>query len=125
MIQAVIVSILSLIFILMPTVNSSYWILSVITSQLALLVYIILFAAGLKLHYKKPEVKRSFRVPGKRAGMWIICSMGAVTSLVVIFFGFIPPSIIPFESVITYEAMLIGGVALCCIAPLYFLKKKR
>lgn len=124
-IQALIVSILSLVFILMPTINSSYWILSNITAQLALLVYIILFAAGLKLYYKSPHIHRPFSIPGKKIGIWIVCTLGAFSSLIVILFGFLPPSIIPFQSVFFYELILISGIALCCIAPLYFIKKNR
>jgi glutamate:GABA antiporter len=122
-IQALIVSLLSLIFILLPTVNSSYWVLSVITAQLALLVYIILFTAGIKLHYSQPHIFRHFRVPGKKFGIWLVCGVGAISSLAVILFGFLPPSIVPFQSVFYYEFILIGGIAFCCIAPLYFFKK--
>ena len=63
--QAALVSLFSLIFILMPTVNSSYWILSVITAQLSLLVYIALFCRHDRLSYYKPDVARAFRIPGK------------------------------------------------------------
>lgn len=123
LVQALIVSVLSLAFILTPTVNSSYWLLSVITAQLALLVYIALFAAGLKLHYKQPHVFRSFRVPGKKWGMWLVCSVGILSSILVILFGFWPPSVIPFSNLLVYELILLIGMALCCIAPLYFIKK--
>lgn len=125
LIQALIVSSLSLIFLLMPTINSSYWILSVITAQLALLVYIALFAAGLRLHYHKPHVPRSFRVPGKKFGIWLICTMGILSSFAVILFGFWPPSVVPFQSVALYETILIAGIAICCVAPLYLIRKNR
>ncbi len=122
-IQAFIVSILSLIFILMPSINSSYWVLSVITAQLALLVYIALFAAGLKLYYKKPHAPRSFRVPGKSFGIWTISILGILSSLVVIIFGFFPPSTIQLDNICAYELILLGGISICCIAPLLLIKK--
>jgi amino acid transporter len=125
MVQAAIVSALSLIFILMPSINSSYWVLSVITAQLALLVYIALFAAALKLHYNKPKIPRSFRVPGKKFGIWLVCTMGIFSSFIVIFFGFWPPSTIPFKSLFVYEIILVGGIAICCILPLFLIKKLR
>jgi amino acid transporter len=123
LIQAGVVSVLCLVFILMPTVNSSYWILSVMTAQLALLVYIALFAAALKLHYHKPHIVRSFRVPGKKWGMWIACGCGALSCLAVILFGFLPPSQVPFQSIFIYELSLLGGMAICCLIPLYLVKK--
>lgn len=125
MIQALIVSLLSLVFILMPTVNSSYWILSVITAQLALIVYIALFAAALKLHYHSPHTHRPFRVPGKKWGIWLICGAGALSCLIVILFGFFPPATVPYQSVLLYECILIGGIALSCIGPLYLIRRAR
>ncbi len=122
-IQALLVSLLSLVFILMPTVNSSYWILSVITAQLALLVYMALFAAGIKLYYYKPHTNRPFRIPGKKLGIWLVCGVGALCSFVVILFGFLPPSVVPFQSVFLYESILIGGIAVCSLAPLYLIKR--
>lgn len=123
--QALIVSGFSLLFIIMPTVNSSYWILSVITAQLALFVYILLFAAALKLHYHKPHVPRSFKIPGGNLGIWLVCFVGAASSFFAILCGFLPPSQIPFNSIFSYELMLIIGIALCCIMPLYFTLKNK
>lgn len=120
--QAILVSALSLLFILLPTVNNAYWILSVITAQLALLVYIALFAAAIKLHYQNPDVERSFRVPGKKLGIWIVCGFGALTCLIVILAGFIPPAQIPFQNIFLYEFILIASMAVCCLVPLLFLK---
>lgn len=123
LIQAGIVSLLCLLFILMPTVNSSYWILSVVTAQLALIVYIALFAAAIRLRYHKPLVPRSFRIPGNKRGTWIVCSLGMLSCLIVILLGFLPPADIPFQSLFSYEAILVLGMAFCCVVPFYFIKK--
>ncbi|MBS3905071.1 MAG: amino acid permease [Simkania sp.] len=124
LIQATIVSFLCLIFILTPTINSSYWVLSVITSQLALLVYMALFASALKLRYDKPQVSRSFRIPGKSWGIWIACVLGVLSCLAVVLIGFLPPSQIPFQNILTYELILIISMAICCLVPLYFIKQR-
>lgn len=126
LIQAVLVSILCLAFLLFPSVNSSFWLLSAMTAQLALICYIALFAAAIKLHYSRPLVFRRFRIPGKKFGIWTVCLAGALSSFFVILLGFIPPNEVPFQSVVGYEAILIGGMALFCVIP-YFLysgKKK-
>jgi glutamate:GABA antiporter len=119
-IQAIIVSILSLAFLLLPTVNSSFWLLSAMTAQLALICYVALFAAALKLHYHRADVYRRFRIPGKKVGIWTVCLSGSLCCLLVIVLGFLPPSDVPFQSIAAYEAILIGGMALFCILP-YFL----
>jgi amino acid transporter len=119
LVQAIIVSILSLAFLLFPTINSSFWLLSTMTAQLALICYVALFAAALKLHYSRGDVYRRFRIPGKKAGIWTVCLSGSLCCLLVIVLGFLPPSEVPFRSIVAYEAILIGGMALFCILPYY------
>jgi len=121
-VQALIVSVLSCAFLLMPNVNASFWLLSTITAQLALLVYMGLFAAALRLHYSKPDVSRSFRIPGGKVGIWSVSLVGSFTCLSAILFGFLPPEGVGISSVLSYEATLITGIlilsfipyALCC-----------
>lgn len=125
LIQAIIVTILSLVFILMPTVNSSFWLLSAITAQLALIVYIALFAAGLVLHYKKPHVKRSFKIPGKSVGIWITCIFGWLISFFAIGVGFIPPESLVAGYTMYYEIFLILGMVLLCALPLALTVRKK
>lgn len=122
--QAIIVSFLCLLFILLPTVNNTYWILSLITAQLALIVYIALFASAIKLRYAHPNVERSFRIPGKKIGLWLVCGLGALTSLTVILLGFLPPAQIPFHNVFWYECILIASMAICLMIPLFFIRRK-
>ena len=120
LIQAIIVSFLCLAFVLMPTVNASFWLLSQITAQLALFVYIGLFISAIRLRYNQPKVNRTFRIPGKNnSGMWIIGSMGTFACLLAICLGFIPPKKVISE-VFTYEVSLIGGMLILCALPLIF-----
>ncbi len=123
--QAVIVSILSLAFVFMPTVNSSFWLLSIITAQLALIVYATLFAASIKLHHHKREVQRNFKVPFGNFGIWFVAVSGIIISFLAIGVGFIPPSNIPMHGSISYELLLICGMLLLSALPfpLYWISK--
>jgi amino acid transporter len=123
--QAIIVSILSLAFVFMPTVNSSFWLLSIITAQLALIVYVTLFAASIKLHHHKREVQRNFKVPFGDFGIWFVAISGIFISFVAIGVGFIPPSNIPMHGSISYEFLLICGMILLSALPfpLYWISR--
>lgn len=123
--QAILVTFLCLAFILMPTVNSSFWLLSAITAQLALIVYVFLFASAIALRHKKPDVPRSYKVPGGKWGMWIVSGIGILSSVVVIAIGFIPPDQVPIKNVASYETFLIGGMIVLCLLPLLFLRMKK
>jgi putative glutamate/gamma-aminobutyrate antiporter len=117
-IQGIITTALSCAFIFMPNINSAFSLLSAMTSQVAILVYIGLFSSAIKLRFKCPEVKRAFKVPGGKWGMCIVAGIGIVTCLVVFALGFLPPSQIDVGSVAIYEIILIGGTLLICIPPL-------
>src|SRR3546814_3020480 len=49
MTQAIIVTILSALFLFMPSVNGSYWLLAALAAQLYMLMYLLMFAAAIKL----------------------------------------------------------------------------
>ena len=115
--QALLCTALCSIFLFMPTVSSSYWLLTAITAQLAMLVYLTLFAAAVVLRYKKPHIKRVYRVPFGNVGMWILGSLGILTSLVVIALGFVPPVQIETGNLLKYEMILVIGMILLCLPP--------
>lgn len=115
--QGIIFTGLCAVFLLIPTISGSYWLLSAMTAQLGLLVYVILFATALKLHYGKPHVKRSFKVPGGRTGMLLVTSIGIIGCLLAMIVGFLPPSQIQVGNVFKYESILIGSIVLFSILP--------
>ncbi len=120
--QGIIVSILSLAFVLMPSVNSSFWLLSQVTAQHALIVYFALFAAGIALRYEKGAKKqRSFSIPGgKKGGMWCVGSMGIFACLVAFCLGFIPPVAVGIGKIWVYEMVLILGIFVSVTLPFIF-----
>jgi amino acid transporter len=117
LLQGVIVTVLCMVFFVMPSVNSSYWILSNLTAQLALIFYILLFAATIRLRYKHASVKRAYRIPGGKLGVWIVCGVGITTCFSAIILGFLPPSQVSVGNVIQYEAILVVGMIICCLPP--------
>lgn len=123
--QAIIVTFLSLIFLLMPSVSSSYWVLTAMTAQLALLVYILMFAAAVYLRYKEPRKKRPYKIPGGKFGMWLVAVVGIIACIFTIAVGFVPPSQIQVGGVLKYEIILIAGIIIFCAPPfiLYAMRK--
>lgn len=121
--QALIFSALSMVFILVDSINAAYWLLSDLCAQMALIVYIIMFAAAIKLRYSKPNHPRGYTVPGGNIFMWFICIMGIICCLAAMFVGFVPPSQIPISNLFLFESFLIGGLLLFVVIP-WFLSKK-
>lgn len=126
--QGCIVTVLSLLFVLMPSVNGSFAFLSIITAQLAIVVYAIFFAAAIKLHHSKQDVERYFKVPGGQKGIWLVSCSGIVICMVAFATGFIPPLQVKIHSIFLYELLLITGMGLLAVLPYiieHFTKKLR
>ena len=121
--QAIIFSFLSSLFILLDSINAAYWLLSDLSAQMALMVYIIMFAAAIKLRYSKPEQPRAYTIPGGNIVMWLVSGIGIICCLAAMFVGFVPPTQIPIGNVFFFESFLIGGLTLFVLIP-WFLAKK-
>lgn len=116
--QAVIFTILCSVFVLFPSVNSSYWILTALTSQLALLFYILLFATAIRLRYKYPHQPRAYRLPGGNIWMWLIAGMGILACLATLGLGFLPPAQLQLGNLWRYELILLGGIVVVSLSAL-------
>ena len=90
--QGGIFTLLSLVYLVIPSGDSAFWLLNVLSAQLTLICYLFMFAAAVKLRWKYPDYLRPYRVPGGKFGFYIITAIGFFTSAVVISFGFIIPA---------------------------------
>ncbi len=123
--QAIIVTFTSCVFLFMPTLSSSYWILSAMSVQSYLIMYILMFISAIRLRYTKPHVPRVYEVPYKTRGMWIFSSIGIFASLFAIFLGFVPPSQLHVGSIFFYEGFLSIGLIIMIIIPLVIYKFRK
>ena len=117
LVQAILVSALSIMFVVLPSVQAAYQILSQLTVILYLVMYLLMFAAAIYLRYSQPNRPRPYRIPGGDAGMWLIGGLGFLGSLLAFVLSFIPPSQISVGSPATYVEILIGLTVLFVIMP--------
>ncbi len=115
--QGLIVTALALLFVLMPSVESAFWLLYVMTAELYLMMYLFMFASAIVLRYKHPEVYRSYRVPGGNVGMWLVAGLGFVGCLFAFCAGFIPPKMVLPGDRPLYMGVLAAGVVLFSLPP--------
>lgn len=118
-IQALLSTLLISIFLLMPTVNDSYWLLTVLASQLTLIMYVLLFASVIWLRKSQPHVQRLYPIPGGNVGAYLMCGIGIATCLAAISIGFIPPEQLGLANIRNYEYFLLGGL-LFLLSPAVF-----
>ena len=116
-----------LAFTRQPTVASAYFMMSVLTIQMYLLMYLMLFAAALVLRWHKADQPRPFRVPGGTVGLWLASGLGISGSLLALFVGFFPPEQLASTGLRPRAFVLfLGlGLVLSVFAPLVVFRLRR
>ncbi len=115
--QGGVVSLVSLVFLWMPTVSAAFWILTAVVAQLYLIMYVLLFATAIKLRYKHPKQERPYQIPGGMIGMWSTAILGIGSSLFAMVVGFFPPSQIETGNRLPYIAFVVLVTAAVCLGP--------
>jgi len=118
--QGGVATFLALVFLWMPSVNSSYWLLSVLTSQLTMLMYGLLFIALIRLRYTRPDVKRAYTIPGGKFGVWFVGLIGIFVSLFAFIVGFIPPSQLDIGKTLVFDGLLVIGLVVFALPAWFF-----
>ncbi len=121
--QAIVVSLLCLVFFLVPSVNAFYWFLMALSTALYMLMYILMFAAAVKL--RTPQ-RTTFQIPGGRFGLVTVAFLGLAGAILTIVVGFFPPEHVDVGSRLQYHLMIAAGLALM-VSPvfLFYAYKKR
>ena len=125
LVQGGIVTVLSLLFVVMPSVQSFYQILSQLTILLYLIMYMLMFAAAIRLRYKMKDTPRPFRIGKGNVLMWIMGGVGFAGSLLAFVLSFIPPGQIETGSNAVWYTVLIAGCVIMVIVPfiIYAMRK--
>lgn len=125
-VQGAAVTVLSLLFVVMPSVQSFYQILSQLTVVLYLIMYMLMFAAAISLRYKLKKTGRPFRIGKAGNGlMWLVGGLGFSGSLLAFLLSFIPPSQISTGSNTVWYSVLIIGAMIVVIAPFIIFAAKK
>lgn len=124
-VQGVIFSGICSVLIIMPTVHSAFLILSNLTAQLALSCYLFVFAAAIRLRYKRPEVERAYKIPGGILGIWVVGVSGILVCVFIILIGFVSPSQVDVGNLKFYESFLIFGFVGFYLMPLIIYKLRQ
>ena len=125
LIQGGLVTLLSLLFVVMPSVQSFYQILSQLTVLLYLIMYMLMFIAAIVLRYKMRNADRPFRLGKGNGLMWLLGGLGFCGSLLAFVLSFIPPGQIAVGSNKVWFSVLIIGCVVVVVIPfiIYAMRK--
>ena len=120
--QGIVVSIIGLLYAFIPSVSSAYWIFSVMTTQVYLITYVLMFVAAARLRRNQAEHPRGYKAPA----LLTLCVVGGVASVLAFLIGFVPPSQFSHSSPVIYGLLILLGIAVIGVVPpllLYRLRK--
>ena len=123
--QGIVVTLLSIIFVVLPSVQAAYQILSQLTTILYLIMYLLMFAAAIYLRYSQPNRPRPYKIPGGDKGMWIVGGLGFIGSSIAFIFSFIPPGQIQIGSPTLYVTILVVLMLVFCAIPLIIYRNRK
>ena len=120
--QGVVTTFIALGYALIPSVSSAYWVFSVITTQVYLIMYLLMFVAAVRLRRSHPDHPRGFRAPI----LVSLCGVGFTASLAALLVGFIPPSQFSEGNSGVYILIVAGGaLGLGLLVPFLFYRSRK
>jgi amino acid transporter len=120
--QGLVTTVIALGYALIPDVSSAYWIFSVITTQVYLIMYLLMFVAAVRLRRNDPDHPRGYRAP-----MLVgLCGVGFAASLAALLIGFVPPSQFGEGNIGVYLLIVGGGaLGLGLLVPYLFYRSRK
>jgi len=124
--QAVLVTAVSLSFVLFKSMNDIYWLLTDLSTEMYVMMYVLMFSSALVLHYKHKNIKKAFLIPGGNITKWVLCLLGLLSCFTTLVIGFIPPSELTFGGTERYAIIFASGLLILCLPGiLWAIKKNR
>ena len=86
--QGIVITLIGLLYALVPTVSRAYWVFAALATEVYLIMYVLMFVAAANLRRREPDHQRGYRAPA----LLTICVVGTVASIAACAVGLLPPS---------------------------------
>jgi amino acid transporter len=117
-IQGIVVTALSAIYLVVTDVSVVFFLITAMAISLYIIVYLLMYAAAIRLRYTQPDLERSFKIPGGNFGMWLVAGLGFAAVAFAFVLAFVPPDQLPIGNPAMYVALVAGGAIIFTAAPI-------
>lgn len=124
-VQAIFVSLLSLVLVVLPSVESAYQVMSQMATVIYLILVLMIYFAFIRLRHTQPQKQRGFRLPGGKLGEVVVAGIGILGAVVAMVLSFFPPSQINTGSPVVYVLIIFCGALLFFCVPLIVFSKRK
>jgi len=111
--QAVVITVIALLYAFIPTISRAYWIFTAMATQVYLIMYVLMFIAARRLRATQPGHPRGYRA--RKLGL--LCLVGTLSSVTAFVIGFIPPSQLGHQSPLLYAGLILAGLLVIGLIP--------
>ncbi|MDR0595206.1 MAG: APC family permease [Puniceicoccales bacterium] len=116
--QAIIATVLSLVFVFAESISAAFIILTDLTAQYLLLMYVLMFLAAIILKIKQQSMATTlYSGPRGKIITITLAAMGLSVSLISYIIGFFPPSGIGIQSPRVYTSCIVIGNIAALVLP--------
>ena len=119
--QGLIITVIGLLYALVPAVSRAYWVFAALATEVYLIMYVLMFVAAINLRRRQPEHPRGYRAPALLA----ICVVGTLASAAACVVGLLPPSQLGHITTVPYLLALLAATLLVGLLPPLLLHKLR
>ena len=119
--QGYVITIIAVLYALVPAVSSAYWIFTVMTTSVYLIMYVLMFIAAAKLRSKHPDHPRGYKAPLLKTQCWV----GGIACVLAMLIGFVPPSQFGHASPVLYGVLVLIGIVVIGVLPAFLLDRYR
>ena len=119
--QGAVITVIALLYAFIPTISRAYWIFTAMSTQVYLIMYVLMFASAVRLRQTQADHPRGYRV------RWLVplCVLGGVASVSAFVIGFVPPSQLGHQSPLLYALLLVTGILVIGVIPPVLLDRLR
>ena len=111
--QGTVITVIGLLYAVVPTVSRAYWIFAALATEVYLIMYVLMFVAAGNLRRRQPEHQRGYRAPA----LIVICGVGVLASVAACIVGLLPPSQLGHANTPVYVLAMLAGVLLVGVLP--------
>jgi glutamate:GABA antiporter len=111
--QGIVITLIGLLYALVPTVSRAYWVFAALATEVYLIMYVLMFVAATNLRRRQPDHPRGYHAPALK----MICAVGALASVAACVVGLFPPSQLGHASTPVYVSALLVAALLVGVLP--------
>jgi amino acid transporter len=111
--QGIVITLIAVLYAVLPSVSHAFWIFTVLATQVYLIMYVLMFIAAIRLRRAQPDHPGGYRAPALR----LLCVLGAVSSVVALVIGFIPPAQFAHSNPLKYTIEILAGILVVGLVP--------